>query len=705
MANQRGELPGTLLNSGLIFPLTIFLSAFLLFQVQPIIGRYILPWFGGGPAVWTACMLFFQAVLLGGYAYAHFLSSSLSSSRAASLQARFHIALLAVSLAFLPLTPRADLWKPASGEDPTTRIILLLGATVGVPYLLLSATGPLLQRWFTVAQPGESPWRLYALSNLGSFLALLTYPFLVEPWLRLRTQGLIWSALYALFVALCAWTAWKFSWKSGPQAASEPAPEPVKDSRPPAIATILFWLALSACTSALLLGTTNQISQEIAVNPFLWVAPLSLYLLTFILTFESERWYQPTPFALAAGIFAPVACVVVGASIVVPLWGQLALYLAALFVACMLCHGELARARPAREHITAFYLTVAAGGALGGVFVALFAPRIFIEYSEYSIALGLACLLGFLGWLRSGALAQWTSRNFAVRVPLMVMLIGGITSLVATVTNSDQPGVQRWRNFYGILRVAERPDDNGPILQLTHGRIRHGFQYLREPQRHWATSYYGAHSGVGIAINALDRPNRQIAVIGLGTGTLAAWGRPGDTFRFYEINPDVEQVARTRFSYLKDSPARTEVIPGDGRLQLERELASGHSHDLDLIAVDAFSSDSIPLHLLTAECADVYRKRLAPGGVLLLHISNRALDLEPVVKGLAHYLAWDSAMFIAPKDEKTGESSSTWVLISSDPGFLEKPAVHNEITGWTLHSQKPILWTDDFASLWPILRF
>jgi hypothetical protein len=682
-----------LLNSGLRFPLTIFLSAFLLFQVQPILGRYILPWFGGGPAVWTTCMLFFQSLLLAGYAYAHFLTSR----RISRVQSWIHIALLAISLVFLPLLPKAELWKPSSGDDPTLGILFLLAATVGVPYLLLSSTGPLLQKWFTISRPGESPWRLYALSNLGSFLALLTYPFLIEPWLRLRTQGFIWSGLYLVFAALCALTAWKVA----PRQVSQP-----DSSQPPSLLTIAFWLTLSACTSALLLGTTNQISQEIAVNPFLWVVPLSLYLLTFILTFEGERWYQRTLFAIGGGIFAPIACAVVGASIIVPLWGQLALYLTALFVGCMLCHGELARSRPEGPYLTAFYLTIAAGGALGGVFVALLAPRIFIEYSEYSIALGLACLLGFLGWLRTGALAQWTSRNFAVRIPLMALLIGGITSLVATVNNSDQPNVQRWRNFYGILRVSERTDDgNGPKLQLTHGRVRHGFQYLKEPQRHWPTSYYGAQSGVGIALKAMERPNRQVAVIGLGTGTLAAWGRQGDTFRFYEINPDVEQVARTKFSYLKDSQARIEVVLGDARVQLEREANSGRVHDLDLIAVDAFSSDAIPLHLLTAECADIYRRRLAPGGVLLLHISNRTLDLEPVAKGLANYLAWSSAMVLSPKDDKTGESSSTWVLISSDPAFLEKPSVHNELTGWTLHARKPILWTDDFASLWPILRF
>jgi hypothetical protein len=287
----------------------------------------------------------------------------------------------------------------------------------------------------------------------------------------------------------------------------------------------------------------------------------------------------------------------------------------------------------------------------------------------------------------------------------MALLLGGLTSIAAFVTNLDHPGVDRRRDFYGILRVSERGDPNGRIRQLTHGTIRHGFQYLRAPQRFWPTSYYGAHSGVAIALNALDTPHRRVAVVGLGTGTMAAWGRPGDTFRFYEINPDVVTIARTRFTYLQDSKAAIEIILGDARVQLERELSEGHSHDLDLIAVDAFSSDSIPLHLLTAECADIYRQRLAPGGALLLHISNRTLDLEPVTRGLAEHLGWKGTLFIAPQDEKTGESASHWVLVSPDPAFLAKPSVVSETLGWSLHAGPPITWTDDFASLWHVLKF
>jgi hypothetical protein len=675
-------------------PVTIFLSAFLLFQVQPMMGRYVLPWFGGGPAVWTNCLLFFQVLLLAGYAYAHWLGTR----RSARLQGSLHMALLAASLAFLPIAPRVDLWKPTSSADPSGRILLLLVATIGGPYFLLAATGPLLQRWFHMTDATRSPWRLYALSNLGSFAALLSYPFAVEPFVRLQTQVWIWSAFYALFALLCGWTAWRMR-----SVKPEPAPADEEPSARPTPWTVVFWLALSMCGSILLLATTNQISQDIAVNPFLWVAALSIYLLTFMLVFQSERFYRRTLFAVAAGVLAPVGCIVPNAAVRLSIATQLAIYLAALFVTCMVCHGELARSRPSPRYLTAFYLTIAAGGALGGVFVALVAPHIFTEFSEYPIGLAGACLLGFIGWLRTGALAQWTRSNFAVRVPLMALLLGGITSIMAGVTMSKLPSVASTRNFYGILRVSDQTDRNGPLRELRHGTIRHGFQYLNGPQHSWPTTYYGPHSGVATVLTALDRPDRNIAIIGLGAGTMAAWGHLGDTLRFYEINPDVETMARTWFTFLKDSGSRTEVVLGDARVSLERELADGHSHDFDLIAVDAFSSDAIPLHLLTAECGDVYRQRLKPGGLLLLHISNRALNLEPVTRGLAKHLGWQTILLVSGDNHDTGESSSTWVLITGNDQFLERSGLGHGNSPWT--NRAPITWTDDFASLWHVLKF
>jgi hypothetical protein len=669
--------------SRVLIPVTIFLSAFLLFQVQPIMGRFILPWFGGTPAVWSVCLLFFQAMLLAGYAYAHWLR-----------RPRIHVVPLAISLAFLPVIPT----RPAITDTPSARILILLAITVGVPYFLLSATAPLLQKWSTLSLPNRSPWRLYALSNFGSFLALLSYPFLVEPYVRLRAQAWIWSGVYIAFAVLCGWVAWPAGQAILFTRSGSPGSE--EDSARPTPWTILFWLGLSAAGSILLLATTNIVTQDIAVSPFLWVAPLSLYLLTFVLAFERDRWYPRLPFAIAAGVVAPAACAVVNAGVGVAIWVQLSVYLATLFVICMLCHGELRYAKPAPRHLTHFYLTVAAGGVLGGVFVVLIAPRIFTEFNEYPIALAAACLLGLTGWLRSGAWSLWTRSNFAIRIPIMALLLGGLSSTLTVTMSGSHKAVGAWRNFYGILRVTDLPDPRGEMRELTHGRIKHGSQYLEQALRDRPISYYGPHSGVAMALKALPEGPRRIAVIGLGTGTMAAWGRPGDLIRFYEINPLVQTIATTFFTFLPASKAKTEVVLGDARIQMAQEQSV-----FDFIAIDAFSSDAIPMHLLTAEAAGIYRKHLTPGGLLLFHISNRSLNLEPVVRGIAQHLNWNAAQILAGDDHATGEDGSSWVIVTENLELLQKITQDAPNVGWTDPKRKPILWTDDFASLWHVLKW
>ncbi|MEP6962490.1 MAG: ferrichrome ABC transporter permease, partial [Acidobacteriota bacterium] len=453
-----------------MLPVTIFLSAFLLFQVQPMMGRYILPWFGGTPAVWSVCLLFFQCILLAGYGYAHWVGSLASKK----MQTTIHVSLLVASLILLPVGPDAAKWKPTGADYPEWRIMLLLLATVGGPYFLLSSTTPLLQRWHTLGQSRGAGWRLYALSNFGSFLALFSYPFLLEPYARLQTQSWIWSGLYVGFVAICGVTAWRVRGTVAIEEAAEPeVEEQLEWWRYP------FWLVLAATASTLLLATTNLITQDIAVAPFLWILPLSIYLFSFILTFESDRWYWRMPYAVLCGILAPVAAAATGAGVLFPLWVELLIYLGALFAACMVCHGELARSRPPKRFLTSFYLTVSAGGVIGGVFVALLAPQIFKQFTEYPLALTGACVLGLTGWFLSGAFRQWTGRNFAIRIPLMALLFGsfGAASL-AVLPGLGAAAQDVVRNFFGILWVRDRTDEAGKYRQLTHGRIKHGSQYL-----------------------------------------------------------------------------------------------------------------------------------------------------------------------------------------------------------------------------------
>jgi len=659
------------------FPATIFVSAFLLFQVQPIMGRYVLPWFGGTPAVWTDCLLFFQVLLLAGYAYAHWVGSF----RSGRVQTVIHAALVAGSLWFLPIRPRVGMLASGAG-DPSWRILLVLTATVAGPYFILSSTSPLLQRWFSLREPEKSPWRLYALSNLGSFLALLTYPFLIEPYLKLNTQGWIWSGLYVLAAVGIVWCGFAGNAKT-------PAWRPAADLevRP---TRLMFWLGLATAGSALLVATTNQVSQEIAVNPFLWVAPLAIYLLTFVLAFEREGFYRRSLFGNLAGVAAPLGCALQVTAFAMPAGLQVGLYLAVLFVMCMICNGELARARPPKEKLTSYYLTIAAGGAVGGAFVALVAPRIFTEFTEYPVGLALACGLALVGG--------------EIRRPQKALVIAAVTAVVAAVMISDQQSLASKRNFYGILRVTERQDSNGVRRQLRHGRILHGFQYLDPSKRDWPTTYYGPHSGVARALNLLTQPNRRVGLVGLGVGTLAMWGRSGDSYRFYEINPDVELMARRWFTFLKDSKANTEVVLGDARVRLDEELQAGRLADFDAIVVDAFSSDAIPVHLLTAECAEIYRKRLAPGGVLLLHITNRVLNLDPVVRGMARDLGWQAGVLESRTDESTGETGSRWVLLTPDADFMKLAGFDGSDRAWIPVGAAPLIWTDDYSSLWHVVQ-
>lgn len=696
------------------YSITIFLGAFLLFQLQPLMGKYVLPWFGGGPAVWTACMLFFQVVLLAGYAYAHFISSRLTPQRLATL----HLVLLGVSLAMLPIVPNAEFWKPVDGSMPVLRIVLLLAGTIGLPYFLLSSTGPLLQESFH-RETGRPPYRLYSLSNAGSLLALLTYPFVFEPRLALWTQGIAWSVGYALFALLCGWCVWRMrSLPTLPPQVERRIALDAKRAAKPERGQILLWLALAACGSVMLLATTNQMGLEIPSVPFLWVLPLALYLLSFIICFDHDRWYHRGVFwpLLAVGLGLAGYALFQGHHLL--LWQQLMIYPATMFVCCMVCHGELVRSKPAPSYSTLFYLTVSAGGALGGILVAIIAPLAFREFWEYQIGLVATVALALLA-----VLVYWDPKKHAPRwawaaggVTVMALVVGAVLCSQRKIPEGTvKTPVATLRDFYGVLRISdnENPQDpNGSWRLLQHGNIDHGLQYHDPEISKRLSSYYVPKSGVGLALahhprRFADNPAKRslrIGVVGLGAGTLAAAGEPGDTVTFYEINPEVVKVANEYFTYLRDAKADVEIIVGDARIQMERQLAEGRPQQFDVLIIDAFSSDSIPVHLLTLEGVKLYGEHMKADGILCLHISNLYLELSAVVRGIAEELECPSVLIETFPEYRTGAYFSIWGLLTRNERFLNDPTVVAAAQATRPYPHPLVLWTDDYASLWQVVR-
>ncbi len=759
-----------------IYHLTIFLSAFLLFQVEPILVKYLLPWFGGTSAVWTTSLLFFQLVLLVGYAYSHIVGTRMRPGK----QAWLHITLVVVSLLLMgatalawrsPITPGAS-WQPADTDSPVLHLLALLTVSIGLPYFALSATAPLLQSWFAREYRGVSPYRLYSLSNLGSLLALMSYPFLVEPNLSVRSQALIWAALYVGFATgmiLCAA-------RHINALQSEDVSEIVTadDSRPPSPTWSVYtlWLLLAAFASIMLFGTTSQLTQDVAPIPFLWILPLALYLLSFIICFENERWYARGMFHPAFGVAIVVGCIVLTnpyAGIV----RQIAVYSALLFCVCMVCNGELVRLRPHSKDLTAFYLMVSIGGAVGGIFAAIIAPHIFRGYWEFELGIGGSAALLFVVLLRDGD--SWVYRRrpmievalFALALFLPV-LAGDVTSrtrlvytavvttilalmAMMTLRRSDtvffrRPGLLTQcalgmallvlakvllvsvsagfgrsliasRNFYGTLAVIQN-DESSPQWHnytMRNGRISHGWQYPEADKQYQPTSYYGVGSGIGLLmrehlhhpmpISLSVRDKFRIGIVGLGIGTIAAYGQPGDYIRYYEINPEVIKVATDPegyFTFLRDSRAKIEIIPGDARLSMEHELRNGHPQGFDILVVDAFSGDAIPVHLMTQEAMEIYLREAKVDGVIAFHVTNGYLDLRRVVKKLAENfnlrVAW---VHDVPGSRMC--TTSDWVLVARNDRILGQPEIAAHLR--PLDSVREVrLWTDDYSNLLQVLR-
>lgn len=714
-----------------VFTASIFTSAFLLFLVQPMFSRMVLPLLGGTPAVWNTCMLFFQAALLAGYGWAHVGGQKLGARR----QAAVHVVLLLVAAALLPISVAGA--APQGGAAPIPWLLLLMVTTVGLPFFVLSATGPMLQKWFAdTGHPGAAnPYWLYAASNLGSMLALLGYPFLMEPRLRLAEQSLTWAVGYgvlAVLVIASAWMVWRLV-PAGPAAIAGDAAE--AEVAPVSSREKAIWVALAFIPSSLLLSVTSFITTDVAPVPLLWVVPLALYLLTFTVAFATR---PPIKHEWAVTI-QPISIATVSLLLMYG-WTRkpelvIPIHLVAFFITALVCHGELARRRPPVRYLTEFYLWIAVGGVVGGIFNVLVAPVIFTRVWEYPLVIALACLA------RPWPAERMTRRQVAINLLRTV----GLVLALLLVTRTGIPGIPDWmtlplsamaiavvagalgrapgflalcigasllirtifmlqkeetmlahRSFYGRYTVQDVQRQGG-YHALYHGSTLHGAQSTKP--RHWREplTYYHRNSPVGqlFAATAEQTGRRRVAVVGLGSGTLAAYSQAGEQWTFYEIDPGIVKIARTPryFTYLRDSPAQVSVVLGDARLS----MTHAPKHAYDLIVVDAFNSDAIPVHLLTREAMGVYLDKLAPGGILMLHLSNRYLDLEPVVAALARERGLKARV---GENRLSGFffSASVWAIVARSSEDFGPLAADSR---W--HDAKPRRdvrpWTDDYSSL------
>jgi len=695
------------------YAVCILLSAFLLFQIQTIISKTLLPWFGGTPAVWSAAMLFFQVLLLGGYAWSNWLVCNGKIKR----QVIIHLSLLFVSAALLvflwivwpsPITPPSSL-RPVNLAHPLLSIFLLLLVSVGLPFFVLSTNSPLMQSWFGRKNPGKSPYWLYALSNIGSLAGLIAYPFVVEPLLTIPQQGWAWAAGYLLFVVFAAVNAFITLKASG---LTEKVEESAKSVTKSAHAKWIQvkWILLSACASLLLLAVTSEITQEVAVIPFLWVFPLSVYLLSFVFTFSARSWYKRGLFILF--LFLSTAGVLIMQVLPqIHFIVQIVVYHFFLFAACMVCNGELYALRPPAAQLTRFYFWGSFGGAIGGVFVTLIAPLIFKGYWELQIGL---ILVWVLLWIShsSDAIPKRTGQFNQTGPMAGAMTVVVAVLVIFLIYQSGQGNLFANRNFFGVVRVRSSVDEatNQPVNILAHGITMHGFQYLDRELKNTPTSYYTKESGVGLAIvtNPHYGNGMRVGLLGMGVGTLAAYGQPGDVYCFYEINPVIIDLAEGEgdyFSFLKNSQAEIEIVEGDARISLENELAAGQKNNYDILVLDTFNSDSIPVHLISEQAFEVYLQNLAPDGLIAAHISNQRLDLRPVFWQLGQHFGLQMAIVeVTPDSQNPAAGFSDWALLTKNIELLQAPALAEKIGSLNGFNKNTRLWTDDYSNLLPLLR-
>ena len=670
-----------------LYGAAIFLGAFLLFAIEPMAAKRLLPALGGSSAVWITCLVFFQSALLFGYLYAH----ALARRAQANWPSLLHTGLLALAAILLAAAPRPDLGR--SSGHPVTAIFTALSLTIGLPFLLLSSTGPLLQNWWARQQQSRIPWRFFALSNAGSLLALLVYPSLIEPRLALSRQRICWGWGFALYALLCAGLAWRVR-SAG--ALPEPDAPPADAALPRCMRARVLWFLLPAAAAMQLCAVTSHLSENIAAIPLLWILPLAVYLITFILAFEFPGFYRRWIVSrMLVVLLASLSLILSKTDVSLPILLNIGFFLAELFFACYFCHAETYALRPARaQDGTLFYLLIAAGGAAGSFFIGILCPLLFRANYDFVFAfLATAAVALADAWPRGWSQRLLWSAGTAALLALLIML------RIAYARNT----LLEERNFYGALRVEEShvPAQALTVRTLLHGAIQHGTQWFAPEFRRTPTTYYAIDSGIGLALRFCcgDRP-RNIGVVGLGTGTIAAYGRPGDRIRFYEINPAVLPIAQHLFTYLRDSQAQITFAPGDARLSLAAEAPQR----FDVLAIDAFSGDAIPVHLLTTQALRIYRRQLAAGGIVAFHVSNRYLDLPPEIAAVAQAGGMQARVFDTPANEARGEFRATWVLVTDHADFFRQPAVAATARVIALHPG-PGAWTDEYSSLLPILEW
>jgi spermidine synthase len=668
-------------SSRLPYGITAFLSAFLLFLVEPMAAKRLLPVLGGSSAVWLTCLVFFQTTLLLGYLYAHWLNRDALPRRS------LHIALLTIAAITLALP--ALLNSTNATNHPVTTIFTTLATTIGLPFLLLASTSPLLQVWLARREAGPVWYRLFALSNAGSLIALLAYPTLVEPHLTLKLQRSLWAFGFVVFAILCAILA-RHTHSNAP-----PSPQTESNAASTSHAAKWLWFLLPMVAAMQLSAVTSHLTVNIAAIPLLWTLPLTAYLLTFILAFEFPTFYRRgIVVRLLVLMLASLGYALSKAETSFPIAINILFFLAECFLACLFCHAETYALRPLRaSETTFFYLLIAAGGAAGTFFIGIASPLLFSANYDLAITFLLTAALALVVTWRDGWPQRllWSTGTFLL-LALLIMLHNGFAHEAIFLA----------RNFYGTLRVKQTstPAQSAPVRMLLSGTIQHGTQLFAPGKARIPTTYYAPDSGIGLALlHCCEHHKRNIGIVGLGAGTLAAYGAPGDRIRFYEINPLVQPIAQNLFTYLRDSEARITFADGDARTTLAREPAQ----NFDILVLDAFSGDAIPLHLLTAEAFTLYRRHLAPSGILAFHVSNQYLNLAPEIAQLAASANMTARVIESPSKASTGAYRSTWVLVTSDAAFFNLP----ELSGVALPID-PIpglrTWTDNYSSLLPILR-